>query len=40
MIPWAHPSFQRKRHFDRLSRFWTVHYCDRPTDRQTTLVGL
>jgi len=32
---WSHPSPQLKRHHDRLNRFCTAHWCDRPTDRPT-----
>jgi len=39
MIPWAHPSRQPKQHLDRFSQFCTVHWCDRQTDRQTTLLA-
>jgi len=41
IIPWAHPSPQPKRHFDRFSRFaGLTTVTDRSTDRQTTLLGL
>jgi len=40
MVPWDHASPQAKRHVDRFSRFCRAHYCDRPTDRQTTLLGI
>jgi len=34
----AHPSPQPKRYLDRFSRLCRAHYCDRQTDRQTTLT--
>jgi len=40
MVPWAHVSPHTKRHLNRIGRFWRAHDCDRPTDRQTTLLGL
>jgi len=36
----SHPSSQPKWHLNRFSCFCRAHYCDRQTDRWTTLLGL
>jgi len=38
MVPWADPSPRHKMVLDRFSRFCRAQGCDRPTDRQTTLL--
>ena len=40
MVPLANLSPEPKLQFDRFTRFCRAHYCDRQTDRQTTLLGL
>jgi len=37
---WAHPSPQPKWHLDQFSHVCRAHYCERPTDRQITLLDL
>ena len=40
MNVWAESTDQLKRHLDPISRFATIHFADRPTDRQTDGQGV